>query len=113
MNQPQLEKIALVIAIAGLLFLYVIANDITPNVLPETAPDLSKSTTLNGIVTEIHTSQKAIFLTVDAQRTDQTKVIIFSDEPLNIKNGDHVEIQGTTQTQNGEEEVIASNVKLK
>ncbi len=113
MDQKKLEKISIIVVLAGLIFLYIIANDITPNILPETKIDPTKTVTITGIVQNSKQVEKALFLTIDAERREETNVIIFSSEPIGVKMGDHVEITGTTQIRNSKEEIIADEIKLK
>ncbi len=113
MDEKTIEKIALLTTIIGLLFLYIIAQDIIPNVLPETKLDQTTITTISGTITKMTTVDKALFLEIEGQTTQTKKVIVFTSEPTGVKQGDHVEISGTTQIRNGQEEILATEIKLK
>ena len=113
MDQKTIEKMAIITTIVGIILLYIISQDITPTVLKETIPDTTKTMTITGTITKITTVDKAIFIEVEGQTIETTKAIVFTSEPIGIKTGDHVEIQGATQIHNGKVEIIANEIKLK
>ncbi len=112
MDQKTIEKMAIITTIVGLLLLHIISQDITPtyqNNQPSSSPN---QINIQGTITKITTIDKAIFLEVEGQTIQTKKVIIFTQEPIGIKVGDSVEVEGTTQTRNGQHEIIANEIKL-
>ena len=112
MKENTLLKIALICSLIGLIALYFISTkievkDYKPNLVNENIGDDVK---LNGIVTKISDRGSVVFIEVSQQ--NPVAVVLFTDDDINLKNGDTVEVIGEVQEYNGKNEIIAQKIRV-
>ena len=100
--------------ILGLVFLYFYAQEINLKVdVSEPNPATAETVHIQGIVSKIQTTPKAIFFTLEGKKVEKTSVILFTPEPVFLQEGDYVDLYGTVQDYQGQKEVIANKVSKK
>ena len=115
MEEKTLYQLSVGVIIAGLLFLYFYAEEVDVHVDPQKIEgELTEETAhLRGRVTQLHTAEKVIFLKVEGERIESNDVILFTPEPIYVKEGDTVEITGTVEEYRGKREVVANKVEVR
>ena len=114
MQEKQLLKICIIISIIGLSLLYLYSEEI--ELKPIRTIEESKVDQvikLQGKVNSLSQQEKIAFLDVENEKIELTKVILFKDEDIWLKEGDYVEITGTVEDYKGEKEIIANKVTVK
>ena len=114
MDEKTIFKISFVTIIVGLLFLYFYVDEISLEVV-ETIDTIepTKLVKMKGTVSKIHTTDKAIFLTIQGSRVETTEIIFFPKEDVFLRKGHYVEIQGVVEEYRGKKEIIASEIIIK
>ncbi|HLD18440.1 MAG TPA: OB-fold nucleic acid binding domain-containing protein [Candidatus Nanoarchaeia archaeon] len=112
MKENTLLKIALICSLIGLILLYFISikievKDYKPNLVNENIGDDVK---FEGIVTKISGKGSVVFVEVSQQ--NHIAVVLFTDDDINLKNGDNVEVIGEVQEYNGKNEIIAQKIRV-
>lgn len=113
MDEKTLIIISMVTMIIGFTILIIFVEDYTPSSVTKIEEIEPTQATLRGIITDIHISDKAIFLKVNGERIEETSVILFTKEDVFVKVGDHVEITGTEEIYQGKKEIIAEQIMLR
>lgn len=113
MQEKNIIILATIIMILGFAILIIFVEDYTPSSITIIESVEPPRATLRGIITEIHPSEKAIFLKVDGERLEETSVILFTDHDVFLEEGDHVEISGKEEIYQGKREIIADQITLK
>lgn len=114
MQEKTLLKIALLMALLGLVILYFYSTELDLKAIENlNTASLEQEIKIRGIVQRLSFQDKVIFFTVSGQRTETLDVVVFEDEPLFLKEGDLVEVTGILEEYQGKKEVIASSVVLK
>ena len=112
MKETTLLKIALICSLTGLLVLYFISTkidvkDYKPNLLNKNIGDDVK---LKGTVAKISDAGSVVFIEVSQQ--NPMTVVLFTDDDINLKNGDDVEVIGEVQEYRGKNEIIAQKIRV-
>ena len=114
MDEKIIFKISLIIVIFGLVFLTFYSDGLElksveriDSALPE------QEIKLKGVINKLTTTEKVSFIELEGQKVEKTKVILFPDEEIYLKQGDYVELSGTVEEYQGEKEVIANKVVVK
>ena len=113
MKETTILKIALTCSLVGLIALYLISakielNDYKPPVLNKNIGD---DVILKGTVTKITERGNAVFVEISEQSS--VNVVLFANgNPVSLKNGNNVEVIGKVQQYNGNNEIIADNVRV-
>jgi len=112
MKETTLLKIALICSLTGLLVLYFISTkidvkDYKPNLLNKNIGDDVK---LTGAVAKISDAGSVVFIEVSQQ--NPMTVVLFTDDDINLKNGDDVEVIGEVQEYRGKNEIIAQKIRV-
>lgn len=114
MKEKTILKISLVIALLGLSFLFLYAEELDLNVVENVdTVELEEEVKLKGTVSRLTVKDKVAFIELEGKKVEKTDVILFNDEDLFLKEGDYVEIEGTVEEYNDKREVIANKVVLK
>ncbi|MBS3096970.1 hypothetical protein J4480_06050 [Candidatus Woesearchaeota archaeon] len=109
MKETTLLKIALICSLTGLFVLYFISakidvKDYKPNLLNR---NIGEDVKLKGVVTKISDAGNVVF----SQQNPMT-VVLFTDDDINLKNGDDVEVIGEVQEYRGKNEIIAQKIRV-
>ena len=113
MKETTLLKIALICSLVGLVILYFIStkieiNDYKPNILSK---NVGEDVKLQGTIAKITDKGNVVFIDV-SQQNPATVVLFASNDNLNLKNGDNVEVIGKVQEYNGKNEIIAQKIRV-
>jgi len=112
MKETTLLKIALICSLTGLFVLYFISakidvKDYKPNLLNR---NIGEDVKLKGVVTKISDAGNVVFIEVSQQ--NPMTVVLFTDDDINLKNGDDVEVIGEVQEYRGKNEIIAQKIRV-
>jgi DNA/RNA endonuclease YhcR with UshA esterase domain len=113
MDESFLLKIALVVSVLGIIFLYLISTQIELNdttIEKITSGSVEDKVSVTGLVTSVKQSGKTTFITLS--QTNNVDVVVFSKD-VNAAAGDNVKITGRVQDYNGKKEIIADRVEMK
>ena len=112
MKEATLLKIALICSLIGLIVLYFISERI--EIMDYKPAELNKNigddVNLKGTITKISDKGNVVF--VDVSQQNSVSVVLFTDNNVNLKNGDHIEVIGKVQEYNGKNEIIAQKVRV-
>ncbi len=114
MQEKTLVKISLIMTIVGLSFLFFYTQTFTL----EMKPDLefvspAEKVLMKGTVKNLKVTDKAVFFELEGEKIVTTEVILFPDQSIYLREGDHVELSGQVEEYQGEKEVIADTIVLK
>ncbi|PIN74977.1 hypothetical protein COV17_04355 [Candidatus Woesearchaeota archaeon CG10_big_fil_rev_8_21_14_0_10_36_11] len=114
LQEKTILKVALVVTLLGLSFLFFYAEEFTLEIVDriDTIPAEEK-VRIAGTVTRLSTFENVIFIEVEGQRTETMDIIVFNDENLYIKEGSYVDITGVVEEYEGKKEVIAESIEVK
>lgn len=113
MQEKTLQKVAIIVALLGLIFLSFYAENLQFREVARIDSEVpEEKVRMQGKVTRVSPQDKVIFLELDGEIIEKVKVILFTDESVYLKQGDRVEISGTVEEYQGEKEVIANEVVL-
>lgn len=112
MQEKTLVKVSVIVTVIGFLLLFIFSEE---TALPtmETIEELpqNKPVSLEGVVTKLVKKENSYFLTIDSFRREKTKVIVFPEEEIFLKEGNFIRIEGLVQEYKGENEIIASRIE--
>ena len=114
MEERDIYKISIITIIVGLGILAFYVDEVSLEGVArlEELPD-AKSVRLQGIVEKVTQIDNVIFLKVKGEEIVINDVVVFDDEPLYVKEGNYVEIDGIVEEYKGKKEVIANSVVIK
>ncbi len=114
MNEKIILKISLIIVVLGLVFLTFYSDGVELKAVERIDSALpEQEIKLKGIINRLTTTEKVSFIELEGQKVEKTKVILFPDGDIYLKEGDYVELSGTVEEYQGEKEVIANKVTVK
>jgi len=114
MEEKTLIKISFITVILGLSFLFLYAEEFNLRAIEDLSLIPSaEEIKLEGKVSSLTITDKAIFLELEGEKIIKTDVILFPQGSIYLKEGDYVEIYGEVEEYNNKKEVIASKVVLK
>jgi len=114
MQERTLKIISVITMVVGLTFLFFYVQQVA---LP-LASDLeevksSERVLMRGSVRDLQVTDKAVFFRLEGEKVIQTDVILFPENSIYLREGDHIEIIGQIEEYKGEKEVIADKIVLK
>ncbi|MEK6835747.1 MAG: OB-fold nucleic acid binding domain-containing protein [Nanoarchaeota archaeon] len=112
MDEKQLLKIALFTSLIGLIILLIIEQKIdltNSNISNITRDDIDDKVKIKGEITRI-TETPGLYIIDVKDFTGEIKVIVFKDQPLELKNGDIIEVEGTVALYKDFVEIIAKRI---
>ena len=112
MDDKLLFKICMTLSLLFILILFVISENIhleTKNISNITKNDLDKLIKVTGQVTKI-TDLPGLLIINIKDKTSEIKVVIFKEEPLNIKQNNFLQIEGKITEYQGELEILAEKI---
>ncbi len=115
MEDSTLLKISLIISITGIFTLLFILefSEVKPFQIKDiTKKQLENQIKIQGEITSIKETPGLYILNVN-DLTETITVIIFKEDPLNIKKGMYIEVTGEVQEYKDELEIIADKIILK
>ena len=114
MQEKNIFRTAIIAALLGLTFLFFYSGEADLQAVERIDSAIPEETVnLKGTVNRVSVSDKVIFLEIEGERVEKTDVILFTDQEIFVKPGDHVEISGTVEEYQGKKEVIANRILLK
>jgi len=115
MKDETILKISLIISITGIFLLLFILefSEVKPFQIKDISEEqLELQVKIQGEIISIKETPGLYILKID-DLTETLTVIIFKEEPINIKKGMYVEITGKVQEYKDELEIIADKIILK
>ena len=114
MEEKTLKKVSLLVAVLGLLGLWLIASEVDFSFVEsiEGIPD-GDEVLVKGFVSRVSDVEKVMFLEVENQKVEETTIVLFKDSEIFLEEGDYVEVTGTVEDYEGKKEVIANKVVKK
>lgn len=111
MKESTLLKIALVIALVGVIILFFISDEVK---IDEKTIDqldgVDENVLVKGIVTRITELETVSFIEITQE--NKITVVLFKDYPIDLKEGEVVEVLGKTEEYKGEFEIIGKEVRV-
>lgn len=110
MKESTLLKIALIGAVIGILVLFFVTKTVR---IDETTIDRLKTdetSSIKGTVTKITEKDNVAF--VELTQENKISVILFKDYPIDLKEGEVVEVIGKTEEYEGKLEVVGKEVRV-
>ncbi len=111
MQEKDILKIAVIVTIVGLLFLFFYSETVTPKQVTK-LDAVEEIVQMKGVITRVQQHDSVVFIELEGERTETTAVIVFTDSMF-LKKGDEVSITGTVEEYEGKKEIIASKIELK
>ena len=114
MDEKQLIKISLSLALLGLLTLFFYADNFNLKVIEDfDNVKVEETVKLEGMITKLSFQEKVAFIEIEGQQKIQTDVVLFNDKEIYIKEGDYVQIVGEVEEYNNKKEMIANKIVKK
>ena len=114
MKEKTLLKIALICSLLGLLILYLISGSIEikeKNIEKITLENKDEFVKLRGIVSNVVDTEKVVIMEIT--QPQEITVVLFKDkEPVNIQQGNEVEVIGKVDEYEGKLEIIADRLRI-
>ena len=115
MKEKQLLKIALICSLVGLILLFFISekiqiDEVSISRIDEIEED--SSVIVKGKIVGVNSLEKVIYLEIAEEKIESVSVMLFKDSEIGFYEGQHIEIEGTVTTYEGEKEIIANKVKI-
>jgi RecJ-like exonuclease len=113
MDESILLKIALVVSVIGIVFLYLISSQIELNdttIEKITSGNVEDVVSVTGLITSVKQSGQTTFITLT--ESNDISVVAFSKN-MSLAAGDTVKVIGKVQDYNGKKEIIADRVERK
>ena len=112
MRENTLLKISLICSLLGLVALYFISakidiKDYKPSVLNKNVGDDVK---LEGQVMKITDNGDVIF--VELSQQNPVNIVMFTNDNVQLRKGDDIEVIGKVQEYNGKNEIIAQKIRV-
>ena len=115
MQERKMLKVSVVMTVIGLIFLYFYAQEVDLKEVQKVDEGMVDETIkLFGQIKKINIAEKATFIELtNVEKIGDTKVVLFSEEELFLKEGDYVEISGKVEEYNNQQEIIANKIVIK
>ncbi|MBN1385879.1 OB-fold nucleic acid binding domain-containing protein [Candidatus Woesearchaeota archaeon] len=112
MDEKLLLKGALIGSIIGLIGLLVTGatSESIKDYENKEMLDYGSEMRAEGVIDSISSNGNMSFITL--KRETELGIILFDSYPLPLEKGDRIEIRGTLDEYNGEDELIASEIRL-
>jgi len=110
MKEKTLLKIAIISALAGILILYLISDNIEvskSSIGKIENEDIGSDVKVKGVVKDVFNGEKISIITIT--QPEEMKIILF--ENVSVSEGDYIEVIGEIDEYNGELEVIGNRVR--
>ncbi len=114
MKEKTLLKVALLTSLVGILILLFILEKIdlsSSNIANITKDNLDEKIKIKAEVTKV-TETPGLYILDVKDFTGSIKVVVFKDEPLEIKQGDILEIEGQVTSYKDQVEIIAKKITV-
>lgn len=114
MDDRQLFRFALCIALLGIIALYVVAEGIeidTVNIDDITDEFLGKTVTISGTIQKITVLEKMTLITVAQQESLGTMLVVVFDPVSDLSQGDFITVSGAVKEYKGQLEVVADRIE--
>ena len=114
MQENTLYKVSVLIAILGLGFLYLYAEEAElpfVNNLEDVSPQ--QKVKIEGTLTRLRQADKVMFLQVQGERIETLDIVFFPQETVFLHEGDRVEVEGTVEEYQGQKEIIAESIVIR
>ena len=114
MDEKQLIKISIFVALMGLLTLFFYADNFDLKKVENfDNVKVEETVKIEGEVTKLSFQEKVAFIEIEGQQIIKTDVVLFNDKDIFIKEGDFVVITGDVEEYNNKKEIIANEIMLK
>lgn len=116
MDDRQLFRFALCIALLGIIALYVVAEGIeidTVNIDDITDEFLGKTVTISGTIQKITVLEKMTLITVAQQESLGTMLVVVFDPVSDLSQGDFITVSGAVKEYKGQLEIVADRIEKK
>ncbi len=113
MEEKTIKLISIIVIIIGLTFLFFYAQRLELPVTPELDSSAPTTVMMKGTVKNLQVTDKAVFFELNGEKVVTTDVILFPDNSIYLREGDHVEITGQVEDYKGKKEVLVDKMVLK
>ena len=114
MEDNTLFMTALATSILGIILLFFITDEIN---LQEVGSinhiSIDQDITISGKVNRVTQTDKVAFLQIANEKVEQIDVVLFKPEYVMLKEGDYVEIEGSTDEYEGKSQIIGNQVTVR
>lgn len=111
MRDSTLLKISLIVAILGVITLYFLSQNVTLKPTSVDKLDRTNEVLLKGVISRISVTDQVMIL--ELIQPEKVSVVIFKKDLLiDLEKGDVIEVKGRTEQFEGEQEVLADDVRI-
>jgi len=113
MKEKTLLKIALMCSVAGIVLLFLFSENIE---IDEKAIDkinmgsIGEYVKIKGTISKLIDTESVMILTI--QQPSQITVVLFKKRPIELREGNYVEIIGKIEDYKGKTEIIADKIRV-
>ena len=115
MNEKRLLKITLICSLIGLFILFIFSENISIS-----EKDISKiedegigdDVKIIGKVSKVTNTDKIAFLEIYQEKIEKITVVLFKNQNISLMPGMKVEVVGSIEDYNGENEIIGNRVEI-
>lgn len=111
MKEETLLRIALAVAMVGLVVLFVLSQriEIDEAMLSRLDQMVDEDVIVSGVVLDVSSVGETTFVRI--QKEEMVSVVLFGRVPL-LEAGDYVQVRGTVSENEGEVEVLGEEVRV-
>lgn len=113
MEEKTVKLVSIVVIIVGLTFLFFYAQKLKLPATEELGSSAPEKVLMKGTVKNLQVTDKAVFFELEGEKVVTTDVILFPENSIYLRDGDHVEITGQVEEYKGKKEVVADKMVLK
>lgn len=111
MQDSTLLKISLSTAIVGIILLFFLSQNVTLKPTSTSKLDRTNEVLLKGVINRVSQTDKVIIL--ELIQPEKNTVVLFKDKYLiDLEKGDVIEVRGRTEEFEGQQEIIADDVRI-
>jgi len=113
MKEKTLLRIALICSVIGVALLFIFSESAEINeksISDISSGDIGEYVKIKGEVTKALSKEGVIIITI--QQPSQINVVLFRKEPLEISEGDFVEVIGKIDDYKGKAEIIGDKIRV-
>lgn len=111
MQEDSVKKIAIIVTILGLLFLFIYAEEVELQKV-ETIDNIpvEENVKISGKISKLVKNNNTYFLVIEGKKIEMMDIILFPKEEIYLKEGQFVEVEGVVEEYLGKKEIIASRI---
>jgi len=113
MEEKTVKLVSIIVIVIGLTFLFFYSQKLELPATAELDSSAPETVMMKGTVKNLQVTDKAVFFELNGEKVVTSEVILFPDQSIYLRDGDHVEITGQVEEYKGKKEVVADKVVLK